>query len=171
MDEIAKRCDPPLTVEWEPFNWQTMRGELDQGRVDVLADIVYATVPRALDMGLTRPFSYVGIACGLVRADETRIKTFQDLENKDITIALAVGWASSEYAFVNLSRPRNDYLMIPAGNDASPQLDAVLNGRADIALNDVPSVVQYVGNHRGRVKALWVDSPPSLVAGAFATRQ
>lgn len=171
MNEIARRCDPPLRVEWEHFNWKTMRAELDQGRVDVLADIVYATVPRATDMEVTDPFSYVGIACGLVRADENRIRTFKDLERKDITVALAQGWASSEYAFQNLSRPRTDYLMIPAGDDAAPQLDAVINGRADIALNDVPSVAQYVKNHPGKVKGLWLDEPPSLVGGGFATRR
>jgi ABC-type amino acid transport substrate-binding protein len=49
-------------------------------------------------------------------------------------------------------------------------LDDVLNGRADVALQDGPSVAQYVAAHPGKVKALWLDSPPSLTAASFLTR-
>jgi ABC-type amino acid transport substrate-binding protein len=47
----------------------------------------------------------------------------------------------------------------------------VLFGRADVALNDVPTVFQYVNAHKDKVKALWLDSPPSTVAGGFLVRQ
>jgi len=57
------------------------------------------------------------------------------------------------------------------GKDAFIQLDDVLLGRADVALQDVPTVVQYVRAHPDQVKALWLDNPPSTVAAGFVTRQ
>jgi ABC-type amino acid transport substrate-binding protein len=50
-------------------------------------------------------------------------------------------------------------------------MDEVLFSRADVALNDIPTVVQYVRAHPDRVKALWVDNPPSWVAASFVTRR
>jgi ABC-type amino acid transport substrate-binding protein len=44
-------------------------------------------------------------------------------------------------------------------------------GRADVALNDVPTVAQYVRAHSDKVKALWLNNPPSSVAGAFLMRK
>jgi ABC-type amino acid transport substrate-binding protein len=55
--------------------------------------------------------------------------------------------------------------------DATSQLDEVLAGRADVALNDVPTVLQYVRAHAAKVKGLWLENPPSSVAGAFVLRK
>jgi ABC-type amino acid transport substrate-binding protein len=55
--------------------------------------------------------------------------------------------------------------------DAFTQLDEVLLGRADVALNDVPTVLQYVRAHRGKVEALWLENPPSMVPGSFVARK
>ena len=56
------------------------------------------------------------------------------------------------------------------GGDAFVQLDDVLMGRADVALQDSPTVVQYVKAHPDKVKVLWLEHPPSVVPGGFAVR-
>lgn len=169
VEEIARRHTPPLRVEWHNLNWETMKADMDSGKFDFLADAVYQTVPRALDFGLTEPFSYFGIAVAVVRKDETRFQTFQDLNRDDVTIALAEGWTSSEFARAHLTRPK--FKSVSVDESAVVQLDEVLFGRADAALNDVPTVVQYVRAHADRVKALWLDSPPSTVPAGFVTRR
>jgi ABC-type amino acid transport substrate-binding protein len=169
VNEIASRSKPQLKVEWHLFQWETFRPDLLSGKFDFIADPVYWTVDRALDFRLCEPVSYFGIAVALVRADETRFSNFADLDRSDITIALAEGYTSTEYARSHLSKPH--FKSVPIGQDAFSQLDEVLFGRADVALNDVPTVAQYARAHAGRVKFLWVDNPPAVVLGGFLTRK
>jgi len=165
VEEIAKLYTPPLKVEWHRFSWETMKHDVEKGEFDFVADPVYQTVPRAMDFELCEPYSYFGIAVAVVKKDETRFKTFDDLDRADIVIALAKGWTSSEFAEKRLTKPK--WERISVSEKASTQLDYVSAGRADVALNDVPTVAQYVREHGTAVKALWLENPPSSVAGGF----
>jgi polar amino acid transport system substrate-binding protein len=166
VNEIAKSNVPPLKIEWHNMNWDTLKADINSGKFDFVAEPVYMTIPRAIDFGFAQPYSYFGIALAVVRKNDNRFKTFQDLDRPDITIAVTEGWVSSEYAREHLKRPK--FKSIPVGGDCYVQLDDVLFGRSDVALQDSPSVVQYVKAHPDKVKALWVESPPSMVAGCFA---
>jgi len=168
IEEIAKRHEPPLKLEWHQLHWETMRADMLSGKFDLLVDAVYQTVQRASDFGLSEPFSYFGVACGLVRKDDNRFKTFQDLDRDDVTIAVAVGWTSTEFAKRHLKKPK--WIDVVVGESPFVQFDEVLNGRADVALQDVPTLVQYARAHKNKVKVLWLDKPPTMVAGGFATR-
>lgn len=168
INEIASRASPPWKVEWYNLNWDTFRADMLSGKFDVVADAVYATVPKAHDFAFTEPFSYFGLAAAVVKIGDTRFARFRDLDRADITIALAQGYVSTEYAKRELSKPTMKLLTV--GKDAFSQLDEVLLGHADVALNDIPTVVQYVRAHPKEVKALWVDAPPSWAAASFVTR-
>jgi polar amino acid transport system substrate-binding protein len=169
IKEIGARASPPLRVKFYPFSWDSLRPEVESRKFDVIADPVFQTIPRAMDFRLVRPYSYFGIAVALVKKDEARFAKFSDLDRADITIALAEGWTSSEFARQHLKLPK--FKSIPVTGDAFTQLDEVRLGRADVALNDVPTVLQYARAHAGTVKALWIDSPPSWVPGSFLVRQ
>jgi len=168
VNAIAARLVPPLKVEWQQFSWDTMKADLATDRFDFIGDAVYQTIPRASDFLFTNPYSYFGIAVGVVRSDDNRFARFKDLDQPGITIALAAGYTSTEFAQANLSKPT--FKLIPVTGDAFNQLDEVLFGRADVALNDVPTVLQYVRAHKDKVKALWLDSPPSNVPAGFVLR-
>jgi ABC-type amino acid transport substrate-binding protein len=167
--EIANRSVPPLKVEWRYMSWDTLKADIYSRKFDFLAEPVYLTVPRAMDFGFSDPYSYFGIALALVRKDDNRFHKFADLDRPDITIAVAEGWVSSEYAKSHLSKPK--FKSIPVGGDSYVQLDDVLMKRSDAALQDSPSVVQYAKAHQDKVKVLWLDSPPSMVPGCFAAAQ
>lgn len=169
VNEVAKRHNPPLKVTWENLNWNTLRADMLGGRFDVLVDAVYQTIPRASDFAFTQPFSYFGIACALVRKDDNRFQTFADLDRPGITIALAAGYTSTEYARARLTKPT--LREVPVGDTPFAQLDDVRFGRADVALNDTPTVVQYAMANAGTVKALWVEAPPSVVPAGFLVRK
>jgi cystine transport system substrate-binding protein len=169
VNAIASRTSPPLKVEWHQFSFDSMKADLDADRFDFIADPVFMTVPRAEDFAFSVPYSYFGIAVGLVRANDNRFQTFSDLDRPGITIALAEGWTSSDFARARLTKPT--FISVPVTGDATSQLDDVIAGRADVALNDVPSVLQYVRAHHGQVKALWLENPPSSVAGGFVMMQ
>lgn len=169
VNEIAARHEPPLKVEWVLLQWETFRADLQSGKFDFIADPVYHTVGRAMDFRLCEPVSYFGIAVGLVRKDDNRFTTFDSIDREDVTVALAEGYTSSEYARKHLKHAK--LKPIPVTTDAFVQLDDVLFGRADVALNDVPTVLQYARAHADKVKALWVETPPAVVAGGFLTRK
>jgi len=169
VEEIASRYTPPLKVEWHKLNWETLKHDVDSGAFDFVADPVFQTIPRAMDFELSEPYSYFGIAVAVVRKDENRFQKFEDLDRSDITIALATGWTSSEFAEKSLTKPK--FARVSVEESAFNQLDYVAAGRADVALNDVPSVAQYVREHSDKVKALWLENPPSSVVGGFMTRK
>lgn len=169
INEIAQRYDPPLRIEWRQFSWDTLRADVATDKFDFIADPVFQTIPRAADFVLCEPYSYFGIAAALVRHNDDRFHAFEDLDQEGITIALAEGWTSSEFARAHLSKPT--FRAIPVTGDAFNQLDEVLMGRADVALNDVQTVLQYARAHSGEVKALWIDDPPSQVPGSFLVRR
>ena len=91
------------------------------------------------------------------------------MDRQGITISLAEGWTATEFAKQNLKNPT--LKVIPIGDDPFVQFQEVLAGRADIALQDVPTVLQFVQSHSNEVKALWIDNPPTLVPAGFMTRQ
>ena len=169
VNELASRYSPAFKVEWYNLDWDTFQADMNSDKFDFAGDAVYETVPKAADFFMTDAFSYFGLAVGLVRESDNRFQSFSDLDRGDITIALAQGYVSTDYAQKHLSKPH--FQLIPVGKDAFNQLDAVLLGKADVALQDVPTVVQYVNAHPGKVKALWLDKPPSTVPGGFVTRQ
>jgi ABC-type amino acid transport substrate-binding protein len=50
-------------------------------------------------------------------------------------------------------------------------LQQVLAGKADIALQDIPTVLQFARAHPNEVEALWINNPPTRVPAGFMTRQ
>ena len=169
LNEIAQRQSPPWTIEWHKVTFETLRTDMESGRFDVFADAVYQTMPRAADFALTIPYSYFGVAVALVRRDEIRFKEFADLDRPDITIALAEGWTSTEFARQHLSKPT--FKLLAVADDPFVQLQEVLAGRVDVALQDVPTVAQFARAHADAVKALWIDRPPTRVPAGFMIRQ
>lgn len=169
VNEIAQRHDPPLQVEWIKLNWETMKADMLSNKFYFVADPVYYTVTRSSELSFSDPYSYFGIGAAIVKKGDDRFRTFTDLDRDDITIVLAEGWTTSEYARKRLSKPTFKSLVVTG--DAYAQLDDVMLGRADVALNDVPTVVQYSRAHKDKVDALWVDSPPATVPGGFLLRK
>jgi ABC-type amino acid transport substrate-binding protein len=169
VNEIANQCVPKLKVEWYRLQWENFNADMNSNKFDFLADGVFATIPKAYDFNFTQPFSYFGMCVAIVKKDDNRFKTFQDLNRTDITISYAQGYVSGDYAMAHLDKPKFKATVV--GSDAFSQLDDVIMGRADVAVQDVPTVVQYVKNHTDKVKALWVDNPPAMVAGSFVIRK
>ena len=169
VEELARRASPPLKISWNRFNWDTLKNDMMSDKFDFVVEPVFETIPRAMDFAFSQPYSFFGIAVAVVGPNENRFKVFEDLDRADITIALAAGYSSSEYAQQHLSKPKLKSVIV--SETATAQLDEVPNGHADVALNDVPTVAQYVSAHKGRVKALWLDKPPSSVPGAFMLKK
>ena len=169
VNEIVSRQTPPWSAEWHQVTFETLKADMDSARFDVFADAVYQTLPRASEFGLTIPYSYFGVAVGLVRKNETRFQKFEDVDRPGITVALAEGWTSTEYARQHLTKPALHAIAV--ADDPFVIFQDVTSGKADIALQDVPTVLQYARAHPNEVKAIWIDKPPTRVPAGFMTRQ
>lgn len=169
ITEIAAKQIPPWKVEWHKISWESLLADMESGRFDVLIDPVYQTIPRAAQFTMSKPYSYFGVAVALVRINENRFSKFTDLDREDIKISLADGWTSTEFALAHLRKPK--FNIIPVGDDPFVQFQDVASGRTDVALQDIPTVIQFVRAHADSVKALWIDSPPTTVGGGFIMRR
>jgi cyclohexadienyl dehydratase len=168
VNEIVARQSPPWAVEWHKVSWESLRADMYSGSFDVLANAIYATIPRASEFRFSEPFTYLGVGVGVVRRDEDRIRTFDDLNKPGITVSLAEGWTATEYARQHLDSSR--LLIKPVGDDLNAQLNDLLTHRADAVLQDVPTALGYKTAHPDSVKLLWLDHPPMRVAASFITR-
>ena len=168
INEIARRQSPPWEVEWHKASWESMRADMYSGKFDVFGDGIYMTPARAAEFLYTQPFSYFGVAVGVVRKNETRFKEFGDLDKENVTVSLPEGWTSTEYARQHLKKAK--LRVIPVGDDLGINFLDVVNNRADIALQDVPTVLQFAREHSNEVKTLWIDNPPLRVAAGFIAR-
>ena len=169
VNEIASRMEPQVKVEWHNLNWGAFRADMLSGRFDFLADATYKVIPKAADFNFSRTFSYFGLSAAIVRKDDDRFKTFKDLDQPGVVVTLAQGYITTSYAQKNLTKPT--LKILPVGDDAFSPMNEVILGRADVALNDVPTVLQFARAHPNEVKALWVETPPSSVAAGFVTRR
>ncbi len=169
LKEIRKLSNNAFDIEWVRFSWETIKADLSSKKIELIVDPVYQTIPRSLELGFSKPYAYFGIGAGIVKKDDFRFTSFNDLNRDDITISLAEGWTTSEYARENLDKP--NFKPISVTGDAYNQLDEVLLGRVDVALNDVPTVAQYAEANSNKVKAIFLENPPSSVPGGFVTFQ
>lgn len=168
VEAISERYSPAIRVEWYKYNFHTMDTDLESGKCDFLADPIYRTPAREFKYFYCLPFQFFKICVGVVKQGDKRFNDFEDLDRSDITIAMATGWSSAEFATQRLAKPKFKYVTIT--DDSSVLFDQVRFGHADIALNDFPSVIQYVQRHEDTVRPLWMDDGRFTVPGGFVCR-
>ena len=166
VEEIARQVG--ARVEWRRFNWNTMGASLKRGEFDVIADPIFLTPQRGRDLSFTQPYSFFAIGIGVVRLDETRFKTFDDINNKEVSVA--VGQGTGEESFVRARAPKATILSIPIGQDSATAINSVLTGRADIAITNIEDARRFVTAHEKNLRILWDDKPPAYVPAAFVVR-
>lgn len=168
--ELAKKIFEPanLKIEWVETTWDTMVQDVNAGKFDVMVEPIFTTIPRALQVSFTRPYSYFGYGVAIVRVSDTRFKTFSDLNLPTVNVVVTQGVTDDELASIRLKQAK--VRRIP-GKDISLTLNEVLVGKADVALADVPTAISFVDKHKDKVKALFLDTPPAVTPASFMTRQ
>jgi len=162
MEYIAKEMH--ATVEWEESNWDTFSAGL-QSRFDVCVAGTYVTIPRAKAVAFTRPLFLLGTGA-LVKKGDTRFKSASDLNREGIVIACTQGTGEESWAKEHL--PKATVKSLPGPNLDIALLE-VVNGKADVALQDTYTVRQFAEKQQG-VEALFVDRPLNLTAVAWSMR-
>lgn len=155
--EVAQKIAEKLGVEarFAETAWDGIFAGLDSGRYDIAANGVEITDERAQKYDFSEPYGYIHTAL-IVRSDDSKIKTFEDLKGKTSTNSLG-----STYAAIGEQYGAR-VITIDSFDET---LELVKFGRADATLNADVSFYDYMNVHPDapfKVAALTQDA--SLVA-------
>jgi ABC-type amino acid transport substrate-binding protein len=166
IEEIAKTLG--VKVVWHRVNWDTMSADLKRGEFDVVADPIFQTIPRAPEFAFSDPYAYFPDGIGVVRAGDTRFKTFESLDHEGVRISVGLGQASE--ALVRSRIRRAQIVPVAASTDNMRIFEDVLAGRTDVAVADLPNAKRVVEAHPTRLQALWTANPPAYMLAGFALK-
>ena len=166
---IIERWDPEIQIQWVPTNWTNVRVDLINGKFDLIVEPVFRTIPRAAIVGFSRPYAEFAYAVGMVRIDDDRFHSVEQLNSPDYSICVLQGATAHEYVTRNL--PKATDVKILSGGRVETTLDEVVQGRVDITLADLTTIERYIEEHPGIAKAVFTDPPPGTVPAGFMFRQ
>lgn len=164
VNEMA--TDANLKVNYVESTWGGFPADLNSGKCDAAIAAIYPTIGRSTAVAFTRPFFYAGNS-GVVKKDDDRFKTIQDLNSDKLTIAVVQGEYGHIYAQKYL--PKAKLLVLDKSSDNTAPLVAVSSGQADIGLIMGSTVTEYAKLHP-EVKEIFGGVPYSTVPVSWATR-
>jgi len=97
--DVMKSMAEWLKVEvvWVEDSWGTMIAGLQAGKFDMLMPMG-VTLPRALAVTYTDPFMQSNLGLMVRKEDESKYKTWQDVDKAGLTVTTALGSNSALYA-------------------------------------------------------------------------
>ncbi|KYC39786.1 ABC transporter substrate-binding protein [Scytonema hofmannii PCC 7110] len=154
-------------LEFIETDWANFAAGLNSHRFDVSIVPTFVTVPRALSVYFTRPLFFAGNSA-VVRINDRRFTNLQSIDQSGVVVAVTQGEAGDEYARANFQKAK---ITRYSGGDQSLVFQAVISGRADIALGDAYVTSQFVKANSTRVKDLFAESPYNLTPVSWAVRR
>ncbi len=154
-------------LEFIETDWANFAAGLNSHRFDVSIVPTFVTVPRALSVYFTRPLFFAGNSA-VVRINDRRFTNLQSIDQSGVVVAVTQGEAGDEYARANFKQAK---ITRYSGGDQSLALQAVISGRADIALGDAYVTSQFVQANSTRVKDLFAEFPYNLTPVSWAVRR
>lgn len=155
--EVAQKIAEKLGVKatFVEGEWDGLFAGLDAGRYDIVVNGVEVTDERAQKYNFSEPYGYIHTAL-IVRADNTDIQSFEDLNGKTTTNSIA-----STYMTLAES-----YGATATGVDSLDQtMEMVLAGRVDATLNAEVSFYDYMKVHPdAELKVVALTKDASLVS-------
>jgi len=123
-----------VKVVFLDFDWDGLIPALLSGKADVLAADMTANLKRALKVRFTEPFYYTGSVI-FTKVADTR-QSLEDFNKESVTVAVLLGATGETVAKRFLPKAK-----IKSYKGGGPLLiNAVLDGHADIGLNDESAV-------------------------------
>lgn len=129
------------------------------GQIDVGASGFSITPERAKRVMFTAPFYRSGLTILIPKSEEGKIKSFDDLKNKRISVQIST--TSMMYA------KKIPGAKVSAFNNAGDAILNVITGNADAVINDKP-VTDYILAKNANLKAKTIHLPVMATADQFA---
>lgn len=147
-------------------DWGTFAAGLQADQFDVSICPTFATVKRSMAVLFTRPIIFAGNGA-LVKADDKRYKTLEDMNTADTRIAVLQGGQAED--FVRRTMPKAQLISL-ASSDLSAGMVEVLAGRADVGIEDAYTINEFV-HHQPNTKNLFADHPFNLTPVAWSVQR
>ena len=156
LAEIAKRNG--LTINYkEEVSWATMIETLNLGRVDLIANPVWATPERRANADFSLPIYYSPIGI-YVRADDNRFDTdIRKLNNPSVRIAALDG--ELNYYIGKSDFPLAELNPLPNNVDAVQLYIEILAGKKDVVFSEPMFAYLFMQNNPGVLKNIAEKSP------------
>jgi len=155
-----------VKIQFHEADFSTFVAGLQSRQYDLSIAATYRTIPRAMAVAFTDPIIYIGNGV-IVRKGDSRFGTLSDFNQEGITLAVAQGEASHEYAEEHF--PKATLTVISTANLALP-LTEVLTGRADTGMADAWTTSQFASEHSDVVVDLFAGRPYDLTPVGWAVR-
>jgi ABC-type amino acid transport substrate-binding protein len=147
-------------------DWGTFAAGLQADQFDVSIAPTFATVKRSMAVLFTKPIIFAGNGA-LVKADDNRYKTLEDMNTSDTRIAVLQGGQAED--FVRRTMPKAQLISL-ASSDLSAGMVEVLAGRADVGIEDAYTINEFV-HHQPGTKNLFPDKPFNLTPVAWSVQR
>lgn len=166
VEQIAK--DLRWKVEYKQIDLKNFAAALQSGDFDLSIGATFASPNRASGVAFTHPIFYLGYT-GIAASDKAaRFRTWADLDQSGVRVAVKQGSAIGDYVRRNFTKATIIALEEPA---LSAPLAAV-PGQADVGLMNQVTVHSYLrDNPKANVKEILADQPVEFTGVSWAVRQ
>ncbi len=141
VDALRYICQEiDVKPEFREITFANLVASIQSGEIDLsIADSII-TIKRAAAVDFSRPLLFLG-NMPVVRKDETRFKTIEDINKPGIKVASLLGGSTQD--FIKRFLPNVTPIALNTTNKSAAFME-VASGRADVGFNDVWAARQYV---------------------------
>lgn len=166
IEQIAK--DLRWKVEYKQVDLKNFAASLQAGDFDLSIGATFSSPNRASGVAFTYPIFYLGYT-GISTPDKvSKFKTWADLDQQGVRVAVKQGSAIGDYVRRNFTKATVLALEEPA---LSAPLAAVPS-QADVGLMNQITVYSYLrDNPKANVKEILVNQPVEFTGVSWAVRQ
>jgi polar amino acid transport system substrate-binding protein len=161
INEIAKSMGVKTT--FTETDWGTFAAGLQADQFDISIAPTFATIKRSMAVLFTRPIIFAGNGA-MVKADDQRYKSLNDMNTPDTRIAVVQGGQAED--FVRRNMPNAKIISLATG-DLTAGMVEVAAGRADVGIEDSYTIGKFV-KQQPSMKNLFLAHPFNLTPVAWS---
>jgi len=166
VEQIAK--DLRWKVEYKQVDLKNFAAALQTGDFDLSIGASFSSPNRASGVAFTHPIFYLGYTGITTPENVAKFKTWADLDQPGVRVAVKQGSAIGDYVRRNFTKATIVALEEPS---LSAPLAAV-PGQADVGLMNQITVYSYLrDNPKANVKEILVSQPVEFTGVSWAVRQ
>ncbi|MBN2415420.1 transporter substrate-binding domain-containing protein [bacterium] len=164
LEEIGKKLE--LKINWvEEVGWGTIFEGLESDRYDLFGAGLWQNSSRGKRGYFSKPLFYNGIRIW-VRANETRIKTLEDINSLEIRLTVQDG--AMDAVIADTDFPKAQKLAIPQLNPWSDNLLNTISNKADVSLSELGPITEFLKKNPGTLKEVDIGRPLRVFANCYA---
>ena len=155
-------------VEYKQVDLKNFAAGLQSGDFDLSIGATFSSPNRASGVAFTRPLFYLGYTGVASVETANRFKTWADLDQPGVRVAVKQGSAIGDYVIRNFTKAKIIALEEPALSAAL----AAVPGQADVGLMNQITVHTYLrDNPKARVREILADQPVEFTGMCWAVKQ